>query len=191
MICCAVGNLRDHRLELRVEQRADVELAGVETRQHLLGDVLGVDEAELTNAAQIEMLDDLLLEQAAELLVALAADAEEFHFLALRDQRLGALARQAHDRGVESAGQAALAGADQQQVNLVPAGAGEQRRRTGRACGGAGDIGDHRAHLVGIGARRLGRLLGAAQSRRGDHLHGLGDLLRRLGGGDADPHVFK
>ncbi len=137
------------------------------------------------------MLDDLLVEQAAELLIALATDAEEFHFLALRDQRLGTLARQAHDRGVESAGQAALAGANQQQVNLIRASAGEQRRCTGRARRGAGDIGDHRAHLVGIGPRRLGRLLGAAQSGSRDHLHRLGDLLRRLGGGDADAHVFK
>ena len=124
MICCAVGIWAITDLNCAIEQRADVELAGVETGQHLLGDVLGVDEAELANAAQIEVLDDLLVEQAAELLIALAADAEEFHFLALRHQRLRALAREAHDRGVESAGQAALAGADQQQVNLVPAGAG-------------------------------------------------------------------
>src|SRR6202012_4275624 len=71
-------DLRDHRLEARIEQRADVELAGLETGDHLLGDILGIDESELAYRAQIHMLDDLLVEQAAELLVALAADAEEF-----------------------------------------------------------------------------------------------------------------
>ena len=44
---------------------------------NLLGDVLGIDEAELANRAQLDVLDDLLLEGAAQLLVALAADAEE------------------------------------------------------------------------------------------------------------------
>ncbi len=98
------------------------------------------------------MLDDLLVEGAAELLVALAADAEEFDLLALGHQRLRAFARQTHDRGIEGAGQAALAGADQQQMNLILAGAGEQRRRAGRACRcSAGDVGDHRIHLLGVG----------------------------------------
>ena len=184
-------DLRDHGLEARIEQRADVELTGVEPRQHLLGDVLGVDEAELTHAAQVEMLDDLLVELAAELLVALAADAEEFHFLALVHQGQSALAGEAHDRRVEGARQAALAGADQQQVNLIAAGAGQQRRRAGRTGGGAGDVGDHRDHFVGIGTCSFRGGLRAAQLRGRDHLHGLGDLLRRLGGGDADAHVFK
>src|SRR4051794_38549850 len=75
-------DLGDHRLELGVEQRADVEFAVVEAGQNLLCDILGIDEAELANATQIEMLDDLLVEQAAELLITLAADTEEFHFLA-------------------------------------------------------------------------------------------------------------
>ncbi len=184
-------DLRDHRLEARIEQRADVEFAGIEARQHLFGDVLGIDEAELTYRAQIDVLDDLLVEGAAELLVALAADAEEFHFLALRDQRLRMFARKTHDRRIERAAQAAFAGADQKQMDLILAGAGKQCRRAGRACRGGGDVGDHRIHLFGIGPRRLGRGLGTAQSGGRDHLHGLGDLLRRLGRGDADPHVFQ
>ena len=47
------------------------------------------------------------------------------------------------------------------------------------------------AHALGIGARGLGRRLRAAQLGGRDHLHGLGDLLRRLGGGDADAHVLE
>ena len=72
-----------------------------------------------------------------------------------------------------------------------PSGAGQQRRRAGRACDRRRDIGDDRIHLFGEGPRRFGGGLRAAQLSRRDHLHGLGDLLRRLGGGDADPHVFQ
>ena len=42
-----------------------------------------------------------------------------------------------------------------------------------------------------IGARRLGRRLGAPELGRRDHLHGLGDLLRRLDGGDAVSQVLQ
>src|SRR5580692_1534113 len=125
-------NLRDHRLEARIEQRADVELAGLETRDHLVGDILGIDETELAHRAQIEVFDDLLVEQAAELLVTLAADAEELDLFALVHQRQRALAGEPHDRRVEGAGQAALAGADQQQMHLIAAGTRQQRRRAGR-----------------------------------------------------------
>src|SRR5271166_5714000 len=183
-------HLGDHRLEARIEQGADVELAGIETCKHFLGDVVRMVEGELAHAAQIEMLDDLLLEQAAELLIALAADAEELDVFALGHQRQRALARKAHDRGVEGARQAALAGANEQQVNLVLAGARQERRRARRTRRGAGDVGDHRLHLVGIGTRSFRDGLRAAQLGRRDHLHGLGDFLRRLGGGDTHPHVF-
>src|SRR5687768_8120586 len=121
-------DLRDHRLEARIEQRADIEFAGIETRDDLLGDVLGVDEAELADRAQLDVIDDLLLEGTAQLLEAFAADAEEFHLFALVHQSQRALAGEPHDRRVEGAGQAALAGADQEQMHLILAGAGQQRR---------------------------------------------------------------
>src|SRR5690349_1894552 len=93
-------HLGDHRAEAREEQRADVELAGLEAGEYLLRDVLGVLEGELPHRAQVDMLDDLLLEIAAKLLVALAADAKEFDFPAFGHQRIGALARQPHDRRI-------------------------------------------------------------------------------------------
>ena len=101
------------------------------------------------------------------------------------------LAREPHDRGIERAAQAALGGADDQQVRLVGAGAAQQRGRAIEPATDAGDIAQHRVHALGVGTRGLGRRLGAAQLRRRDHLHRLGDLLRRLGGGDADPHVLE
>ena len=101
------------------------------------------------------------------------------------------LAREPHDRRVERAAQAALGGADHQQMHLVLAGAGQQPRRRIDVGDGRGDVAQHLLHALGIGPRGFGRRLRAAQLRRRDHLHGLGDLLRRLGRGDADAHVLE
>ena len=66
--------------------------------------------------------------RAAQLIVALLADAKDFDRLALRGERIGPLARQAHDGGVESAAQPALAGADEEKMRLVATAADEQPR---------------------------------------------------------------
>jgi len=76
-------------------------------------------------------------------------------------------------------------------MHLIVAGTGQQHRRPGRAGGGARNIGNDRVHFFRIRARGFSGVLGAAQLRGCDHLHGFGDLLRRLGGGNADPHVFQ
>src|SRR6202035_2741448 len=55
-------DLRDHGFEARIEQRADVELAGLEAGEDFVGDVFGIDKPELANRAQLDILDDLLLE---------------------------------------------------------------------------------------------------------------------------------
>src|SRR5262249_13166024 len=67
----------------------------------------------------------------------------------------------------------------------------EEPGRRAEVADRGGDVAEHLAHVVGIGPRRLGLRLGAPQLGGRHHLHGLGDLLRRLGGGDAHPHVFK
>ena len=58
-------------------------------------------------------------------------------------------------------------------------------RRASSGCASSGeaghDRGEHLGELLGVGPRALRRLLRAAQLRRGDHLHGLGDLLRASG----------
>ena len=148
-------NLRDHRLEAGVEQRADVELAALEQLDHLAGDRLRRLELDRANGAQIDHFQDLFFVRASKLVVALLADAQNFHRLALGRQSIGAIARQTHDRGVEGAAEAALAGADDQKMRLIRAGSGEQARSLGAARAGAGEIGEHRLDLVGIGSRRL------------------------------------
>src|ERR1700682_4355196 len=118
-------DLRDHRAETRVEQRADVEFELVEQRDDLIGDHLGVLEPQAAHRTQIDQFDDLLGIEPAQLIVTLAADAEEFDVLALGHQCIGALAGEPHDRGVERAAQTAFGGADQQQLLLVAAGAAQ------------------------------------------------------------------
>ena len=52
-----------------------------------------------------------------------------------------------------------------------------------------GDAAQHALHLDGVGTRAHDPLLRAAQLRRGDHLHRLGDLLRVLDRADAAPEI--
>ena len=54
-----------------------------------------------------------------------------------------------------------------------------------RAVGLGRKIAEHSLKLFRVGAETLNAGLGAAQLRRGHHVHGLGDLL-----GLADPHDF-
>ena len=148
-------------------------------------------EGERADPAQLDMFDDLLRKKTAQLFVALAADAEDLDLLAFGQQRIGALARQPDDRRVERAAQAALGGADQEQMHLLAAGSREQPRRRAEVADRSGDAAEHLAHALGIGPRSLGGGLGAPQLGGRHHLHRLGDLLRRLGGGDAHAHVLE
>ena len=77
----------------------------------------------------------------------------------------------------------------QKQMNLVRSAAGEQARAlaVGR---GAGEIGQHRLDLLGVRPRRFDRALRPPQLRNRDHLHSLGDLLRRFDGGDPVSEVL-
>ena len=79
-------DLADHRAEAREEQRGHVELAGGEQRQDLLGDPLGVLEAELPDAPELDHLDDPRGEQTLQLVEALLADAEDLDLLAVVQQ---------------------------------------------------------------------------------------------------------
>src|SRR5690606_2183440 len=110
-------DLRDHRLELRIEQRADVELAGVEERNHLRRDRVGIGEADLLHLAQIDPVDDHRAEIAAQYVEALLADAEDLDRLALGQKVPRMIARQTRDLAVETAAKATLRRADDEQVD--------------------------------------------------------------------------
>src|SRR5262249_28741379 len=183
--------LRNDRFEAREKQRADVECALVVERDHPLRYVLRVHEGDLANGPQLNRLDDLFFERPFDLVVTFAANAEKLHLFALCDQRRRALARKPHDRRVERAAQAALAGADEQEMDLVLAGSGQQLGRGGDVGNRFSDLAENPSHALRIRPRRFGRALRTPEFRCGDHLHGFGDLLRRLGGGDAHPHVLQ
>src|SRR4051812_2047885 len=148
-------------------------------------------EAELAHAAQVDEVDDALAEQAAQDVETLLADADDLDVLALSDEAVRVIAGKARDRGVEGAAQAPLRRADDEKVPAVLARAGEEARRFRPRRDAAGEIAEHLGHALRIGPRRLGRALGPAQLRRRDHLHGLGDLLRRLHRGDAVAQVLE
>ena len=79
-------------------------------------------------------------------------------------------------------------------INSAPrllAGAGEQPRGARIAADRCRDVAEHLFHALGVRPRGLGRHLRAPQLGRRDHLHGLGDLLRRLGRGEANAHVLE
>src|SRR5579872_5634345 len=87
------GDLRDHRLEARVEQRADVELAVLEQSDHLFGDRLGGVIGDRAHRAQVDQLQNLPLMRAPKLVIALLADAQDLDRLAFRRERARLLAR--------------------------------------------------------------------------------------------------
>ena len=149
-----------------------------------------MDEAELLGLAQIDALDDQRGEVAAQDVVALLADADDLDRLAGGEKLADMVARKPRDLAVEAAAQAALRRADDEQMHVVLAGSGHQGRRIAAAAHRFGDVGQHGAHALRIGTRGLGGLLRATQLRRGDHLHRLGDLLRRLDRGDPVAEVF-
>ena len=190
MSCWRGDDLGHRRLEAVEDHRGDVELARLEHLHDALRDLLGIAEAEPRAAEIGDGLDDVAGEVAAQLVAALAADRQDLDRLALGQQRTDGAARLAHDRAVEAAAQAAVGGGDDQQMDLVGAGAGQQP-----GPGAALEAGAQRRHDVvhglGIGAGRHGLLLGAPQLGRGHHLHGLGDLLRRLDASDPEPEGFE
>ena len=138
----------------------------------------------------VDGVDDVAGEIAAQLVAALAADRQHLDRLALGQQRADGAARLAHDRAVEGAAQAAVGGGDDHRCTSslpVPASSLGPVPPLKRGA----ERGQHALHALGIGPGRLGLLLRAAQLGRGHHLHGRGDLLRRLDAADPVPQVLE
>ncbi len=191
MICCAVGICAMTDLKREKNSVQTSNLPSVEQRDDLFGDRLRVLEMHRPHAAQFDSFDDLFAELPPQLIVALATDAEELDLFAFSGQRQRALARQPHDGGVERTAQPALGRTYDQKMHLIAAAAGEQLRRRAQISHRSGDVAEHLAHMFRIGPRRFRHRLRAAQLGRRHHLHRFGDLLRRLGGGDAVAQVFE
>src|SRR5690606_16247735 len=109
-------DLRDHRLELAVEERDLVGLVRLELFSQQFGDRLGRVQAHRLVLAQLESLDDLVSEQAGQLVARLAADSDDLDVLAVGDQAVDVIARSADDVGREPARQTLVGRGDDDQV---------------------------------------------------------------------------
>ncbi len=137
------------------------------------------------------VIDDVVLERPAQDVIALAADRQDLHRLAFPDQLQSMIAGKADDGRVEATCKTTLTSCNDEKVNLIAAGPGQKQWRFSIAGIGGGQAGQHLVHAFRVGTCSLGRLLRTAQLRRGDHLHRLGDLLRRLDGGDPVFQILK
>src|ERR1039457_3074768 len=178
--------LGSHAFELVENEIDGVDFFGAEHLHGLLSDGGGIFVTDLGGQADIFAGDEdgALAEEVATL----AADQLELDFDA-GALRLEAL-RTLDEVGIESAGQA-LVGGDEHQQDALFVAPGEQRV-LGHALvagDGRGDVAQHLAQHRAVGAGADGAILRAAQFRRRDHLHGLGDLLRVFDRADAPPDI--
>ena len=146
MICCAVGTWLITERKREKNSVATSNAPSAKRAEHLLGHLLGMLEGELPHAAELDRVDDQRSVIALELVEALLADAEDLHLLAVGEQAIDVLAREPHDGRVEGAAKPALAGADDEEMDLVLAGADHQRRPAVAALERDGEIGEHRLH---------------------------------------------
>ena len=192
MSCWAVGicAITDLNREKKIVHTSNSPL--LVQRDDLLGDLIGVFEANLAHRAQLDQLDDVRLELPLSWSCPCLPTQMILTFLpsAIRALALSR-ARRTIDE-LNAPAQAALARADDEQLHVGRAGAAQAAAAL-PDCSviAGGDVTEHPLHALGVGTRRLGRRLGAAKLGRRDHLHGLGDLLRRLGGGDAVAQVLQ
>src|SRR5262249_7261932 len=123
---------------------------------------------------------------AAEVVEPLPPDHHQLHIaFPVLAQEHSALAQEV---GVETAAEAAIAG-QQDEVDATLLAASQQWMRL---LGEPGDDGrEHLRELCGVGPRLLGGLLRTAQACSGDHLHGVGDLLRRADRADPLAEVLQ
>jgi len=163
----------------------DVEFARGVAREQVVGDFASLLETEHLVLTQLMVGEDRVRVEATQHAALLAGEVEA-HGLALRLQLLRLSACGADDVAVERAGEAAFRGRDDEQVDLVLAGARQQRRDARTARQLARQAGDDRLQPLGIGTTGLRRFLRTAQLGGGDHLHRLGDLLGRLDRVDPD-----
>ena len=174
-----------------VDDGADIELARGMHRDDPLGQHAGVLERDHVAAHADDGVDDRIAEFTAQGVAALAADAQDLDRLSRRLQLSRPTAHLARDVGVESAAQAAIRRDRNQEMHVILARSHQQRRRARAFRQAGGESGNHPFHALGIGSGAFGRDLGSAQLRRGDHLHGRRDLLRRRDAVDANPEVFQ
>jgi hypothetical protein len=169
--------LRHDRAELVVDELHAVDPSVDERLDGRIGDALGI--VEFQGREDVHLLEQHC-ESAATEVVAAAPSHEPERDLPRRtldDEGAGGLDRV----GVEAAAKSAVGGDDDQE--RLATGARRRARIQQRVLRGVHarrDAREHAAHLARERPRVLDALLRATEPRRGDHLHGFGDLLCRF-----------
>ena len=178
------ADLLDQRGDVAVVEDVDaVDLAVHERRGEVVGDLAGVGVGGAVGEADVLPRRLALAEgQRRHAAAARRVHRDRAALALVLDRRAQA---GADDLRVERAGQAAVAG-DQQDRHLV---LGLVLLEDGQAgdlgARGLGGLPGHAPDRARVGPQRLDALLGPAQARRGDHLHRPGDLLDVLDRPDA------
>src|ERR1700730_18370360 len=147
-------------------------------------DRFSITDTDGADGTQIDHFNDLAPELPAQDIVALLADTKEVNRLTLGDKRKRGVTSKSRDGRIERATKTALGSADNQQINgIAPAAIEESWNAPARPNRG-GKICQHSVHPLSVGPCRFSRSLRAAQLRRRNHLHCLGDLLCRFDGGN-------
>ena len=174
--------LRDDRLELARSRASRRRTRRPRNRaSSFCGDVVGVREGELADAAQVDAIDDSgCRTRGAWLSAPLRPTMSILTVLPCGEQR-------AARPGAASLAMLELKPPARPRSPVMTISRCTWSRPVPTSSGDAPLVGDARAeaghhlvHALGVGARGGRRLLRAAQLRRGDHLHRLGDLARRL-----------
>ena len=173
------NDLRHRRAETVVDDRTDIEGAGLIKHQNALGDVASLVEGDAAPADIGQAIADRAAVVAAQPVAALAADDQQHDPLASRLDLTNPAPCLAQDRGVEAAGETSIRGRNDDQMRFFFAGADEQRRRAGKTGHAAGQRGEDALHALRVRTGGFGLLLRAAQPRSGNHFHRGGDLLCR------------
>ena len=109
-------------------------------------------------------------------------------FLSPKDA--GAIMKRARNLLAADAAEAAFGGHDDEQMHIVFPGPDQQAGGV-LLIGAPVQVGEQAIHAFRKRTRGRRRLLGPAQFGGGHHLHGLGDLARRLDRGDTIAEVFE
>src|SRR6266571_1819878 len=176
--------LLDHALELVVGQEDLVELALDEVVDDAPGDPLGVGVAQgLEDAHLLAAHPECAPPEVVAPLAAQEGQAQVLPPTVAQEARRGA-----DDVGVEAPAEPLVRGDHEEHDALVSP---VQEEGMGAGIRAGGQVPQHLQHLPGVGPGGEHGLLGAAQLGRGEHLHGVGDLLRALDAADPQADVYE
>ncbi len=154
-----------------------------------MADLVGMHESKLFDFTQIDMVDDQRGKFTTQNVCALFANGENLDRLAFSEELTSMITRKTRNLAVETAAKATFCSRDDEQMHVVLARTSHQCRCV-FAAHVLRDISEDGTHALRVRPCSLRSFLGTAQLRCGDHLHRLGDFLRRLDRGDTVSQIL-